>query len=216
MIFALEACRARSLQYGRAPPRAIKATLTAANAGLDSAGSPPAVSTAPRVALARCSFFSLWGCFLCCLLLSAPVLFPSGSSSVGPGSAPLSSAAPRPVPVLPASCGGSAPPVLGGASTLRGFGSVCRFAGLGRLRCRALGSVGSPLVRASSPSSCPAAAFVPVSSLRSVFRVRLLPPFVPRVRRGLADFFFARGAGGHFLGGGARCVPLRASTSVIG
>ena len=114
MIFAVEVCRARSLQYGKAPPHAIKATLTAANAGLDSAGSPPAVSTAPRVALARCSLCSLWGCFSWCsfLLVVVPSLF--GSSSAGvPVSGPLGSSSAVLLPPL-VSCGVFGPPVLGG------------------------------------------------------------------------------------------------------
>lgn len=111
MIFALVACRARSLQYGRAPPHAIKATLRRLNAGLDSAGTPPATATAPRVALAH---FSLWGCFSWCFsrLVVVPSLF--GSSSVGvPASGPLGSSFAVLLPPL-VSCGVSGPPVLGG------------------------------------------------------------------------------------------------------
>lgn len=59
--------RARSSQYSREPPRAVKATLKAAKAGLDNAGTPPAVATAPRVALAH--FFLSGGVFLVAFLL---------------------------------------------------------------------------------------------------------------------------------------------------
>lgn len=151
-------CRARSLQYSREPPRAIKpanAPLRGClTARLDSAGPP--LQFRPRRALRWLvvSLVSLWGCFLCCLLLLAPVRSPFASSSAVPASARRSSAGALPAPLALASCGVSAPLVVGGSLAVP---SRSPRSCLGSAGAASLGSacVGSLAVRASSPSCAP-------------------------------------------------------------